>query len=119
MVLEAPTASINPARASERALSTAATSATGGFGAQEASRWFFGKLGEDLLELGGGAVASTAGADAGESIDFERVDHFGQRLYAVGRYRDEDELVADAEELSKALRRQGGPTEYGEGFVWQ
>lgn len=118
-MLDAPTASSNPARASERALSTAATSAAGGFGAKEASRGFFGELGENLLELGGGAMASTAGADASESIDFERVDHFGQRLNAVGRYRDEDEFVADAEELSKTLRRQRGAAKYGKGFVWQ
>ena len=47
-------------------------------------------------KLGCRAVTSTAGANAGESIDLKRVDHFGERLNAVGRHGDEDQLVADA-----------------------
>ena len=83
VAFDAPKAKQRVTRMAE-SLSTASSPAVGCFGAEEAARRLARELCQHLLELGRRPMAAAARADAGEAVDFDRIDYFRERLNAVG-----------------------------------
>ena len=74
---------------------------------------------EDLAEGRRGALWVGLVADAGNAIDLQRIGHFGQGLGAARRDRDQQQLVAAAQQLHLLACPERGAAEDVEDLLGQ